>query len=155
MPSKYSNKQLFDDSNLKEFGKDYVKVLTIMLKRAGKVASGALINSLNYKLKYEAQEILMILEANDYLEYVDEGRKPGSFPPVREISKWCSLKGIPQEAAWAISTNIFKFGIKPTNVIEKTIKEITTSPTFRNKYEETMVENVEEYIFNQFKNISK
>jgi len=155
MASKFSNKQLFDTSLLKQFGKDYVKILTIMLKRAGKSASGALINSLDFRLKREAKEILIILESNDYLEWVDKGRKPGSWPPVDAIRKWVSLKGIPQTAVYPIGKKIFDFGIEPTNVIDKTIKEIQTSNNFRKRYEDEMIENVEEIIFNQFKNIDK
>ncbi len=143
---------IIDEKTLRQFGKDYVKILTIMLKKAGKKASGALINSLDFRLKETANEILIVLQANDYLEYVDKGRKPGKFPPIKAISKWTSLKGIPQSAAFPIAYNIFKFGIKPTNVIDKTIKEIMTSPTLAKKYEDEMVENVEKIIFEQFKN---
>ena len=149
------NKDLFDDSNLKMFGKDYIKVLTIMLKKAGKDASGALINSLDYRLVDEAGEIKIILEANDYLGYVDRGRKPGKYPNIKAISKWVSLRGIPQSAVFPIAHKIFKFGIKPTNVIDKTIREITTSPTFKKKYEDDLVEKVESVIYEQFKNNKK
>lgn len=155
MASQYASKQLFDDTAIKMFGKDYVKILTIMLKRAGKSASGALINSLDFRVQAEAKEIQIILEANDYLEYVDRGRKPGKFPPIKAIAKWCSLKGIPQSAAFPIAYNMFKFGVKPTNVIDKTIKEIMSSPTLKNKYEDEMVKNVENIIFDQFKNNKK
>jgi len=153
MASKFDNKELFDDSVLKDFGKDYVKILTIMLKKAGKKASGALINSIDYRLQREAKEISIILEANDYLEYVDQGRKPGTYPNINAIAKWATLKGIPQGAVFPIAHKIFKFGIEPTNVIEKTIREIETSPTLLKKYEEEMVENVEKYIHNKYKNI--
>ena len=147
--------ELYDEQTLKEFGKDYVKILTIFLKKNRKVASGALINSINFKLQEKAKEILIILESNDYLEWVDKGRKPGKYPPLRAISEWARLKGISQNAVFPIARKIFKFGIEPTNVIADTIKEIETSPTFQKRYEDTLLKNVEEIMGYQFEELNK
>ena len=147
--------ELYDKQTLKEFGKDYVKILTIFLKKNRKVASGALINSINFKLQEKAKEILIILESNDYLEWVDKGRRPGKYPPLRAISDWARLKGISQNAVFPIARKIFKFGIEPTNVIADTIKEIETSPTFQKKYEDTLLKNVEEIMGYQFEELNK
>jgi len=146
---------LYSKETLNEFGKDYVKILTIFLKKYKKRASGALINSINYKLKNVGENILFVLEANDYLEWVDKGRRPGSYPPIREIAKWCTLKGIWEGAAFPIAKSIYKFGIKPTNVIDQTIKEITTSPTLQRKYEEDLLENVEKIISDEFEKLKQ
>lgn len=142
--------ELFSKKKLNEFGKDYVKILIAKLKKAGKSASGALINSIDYRLKEDAKSISIEIEANDYLEWVDKGRKPGSYPPLNEISKWASLKGIPDYAVFPIARKIFKFGIEPTNVIRDTEKEILTSPTLRRKLESEMVDNLEEIIVKGF-----
>lgn len=138
--------ELFDDKVLKEFGRDYVKILIAFLKKNKKVASGALINSIDYKLKNTAQDIIIALEANDYLEYVDAGRKPGSWPPISEIGRWASIKGISKDAVFPIARSIFKFGIEPTNVISKTIREIETSPALNKKYEDELSELLEKTI---------
>ena len=137
---------LYDKKVLNEFGKDYVKILIRLLKKEGKVASSALINSISYKLKEQAGLIQYQLIANDYLQYVDEGRKPGSYPPIRAIADWVRVKGISKDAIFPIARSIFKFGIKPTHVLKKTLTEIQTSPTLRNKYEETLVENMEKLL---------
>jgi|TARA_R110000782_G_scaffold33087_1_gene80198 hypothetical protein len=137
---------LYDKKVLNEFGKDYVKILIRLLKKEGKVASSALINSISYKLKEQAGLIQYQLIANDYLQYVDEGRKPGSYPPIRAIADWVRVKGISKDAIFPIARSIFKFGIKPTNVLKKTLTEIQTSPTLRNKYEDTLVENMEKLL---------
>ena len=147
--------ELYDEKTLKEFGKDYVKILTIFLKKNRKIASGALVNSINFKLKETAEQILIILESNDYLEWVDKGRKPGKYPPLRAISEWARLKGISQNAVFPIARKIFKFGIEPTNVIADTIKEIETSPTFQKRYEDTLLKNVEEIMGYQFEELNK
>jgi hypothetical protein len=147
--------ELYDEKTLKEFGKDYVKILTIFLKKNRKIASGALVNSINFKLKETAEQILIILESNDYLEWVDKGRKPGKYPPLKAISEWARLKGISQDAVFPIAKKIFKFGIEPTNVIQDTITEIETSPTFRKRYEDKLLENVENIMGYQFEELNK
>jgi hypothetical protein len=145
--------ELYDKKTLNEFGKDYVKILTTFLKKNKKVASGALVNSLNYKLKETAGEILIVLEANDYLEWVDKGRKPGKYPPIKAISQWAKIKGISQDAVWPIAHSIYKFGIKPTNVIKQTINEIQSSPTLKRKYEDELSSNIENIIAKEFKKL--
>lgn len=147
-------KDLFGDSKLREFGKDYVKLLTIFLKQAGKDSTGALINSIDYNIREEAKQINIIIESNDYLKYVDEGRKPGSYPNIREIEKWVKVKGIPTSAVFPIARSIFRFGIKPTNVIQKTINEIQ-SPQFIRKYEDIVSENLELIIVEEINKLNK
>jgi hypothetical protein len=41
--------ELFDKKKLREFGKDYVKLLTVFLKRANKSSTGALIKLIKLK----------------------------------------------------------------------------------------------------------
>jgi hypothetical protein len=140
-----TNQPIISTKLANEFGKDYVKVMVALLKGNKpypKVASGSLVNSINYKLKDTAEGIQIQLYANDYLQYVDRGRRPGTYPPIRAIMKWASIKGLPKQAAWAIRQNIFKFGIKPTRVISRTRREFETSPTFVRKYESQIVDQI-------------
>jgi hypothetical protein len=143
--------ELFTDKNLKEFGNDYIKELTLALKRAGKRSSGKLISSLDYKVKEEGKTILLLLEANDYLTNVDEGRRKGKYPPIKEIAKWARVKGIPQSAVFPIARKIYRFGIKPTNVIADTNKKMLSTSKL-SKYEKIMVSNIEDNIEQTFKN---
>lgn len=144
------------EKRAKEFGKDYVKILTRFLlsnKPYAKKATGALINSLNYKVQQDAREIEIFIISNDYLKYVDMGRRPGTYPPIRPLLKWASVKGLPVGMAYAVQKNIYKFGIKPTKVIQKTVREITTSPTLKRKYEQEGVENIVKLVNKNFKYI--
>lgn len=142
--------QIIPDSDLKKFGDIYVKLLTVFLKKEYKYATGSLINSIDYRLQRTAEDINIMIIANDYLKYVNDGRKPGSYPPIQAISKWASVKGISQDAVFPIARSIFKFGIKPTNVIQKTIKEIQTSPTLNKRLEKTLVDNIEKVVKQEF-----
>jgi hypothetical protein len=137
---------LYEKKMLNEFGKDYVKILIRLLKKEGKSSSGALINSIDYRLVETANRIQYQLISNDYLKYVDEGRKPGSYPNMRAIGDWVRTKGISKEAIFPIARSIFKFGIKPTNVLQRTIKEIETSNTLLRKYEDELVDNIERLV---------
>ena len=150
MANKYKSKDIVDIKLAREFGKDYVRILISYLKRFRKKASGALINSLAPKVKETANDIAVFIETNDYLKYVDEGRRPGTYPPIREISRWASLKGIPQRAVFPIARNIFRFGIEPTNVIALTTREFETSPTLTSKYEGNMAKRLEDKIYFDF-----
>jgi len=133
---------LITRQKLQEFGRDYVKILTSELLKAGKIATGRLINSLNYKLKDDGQNIAIILESEDYLKFVDSGRKRGTYPPIRPLLQWVSVKGLPKSAAYAIQKSIYKFGIPPTNVIPKTINAFDTDPQLQQKWEKAVVEQI-------------
>lgn len=139
--------KLLDAKVLRMFGDDYIKILTALLKKKDKRASGALINSLSSKIQETARSIVIIIESNDYLKYVDEGRKAGKYPPLNALSKWMALKNIPKEALFPIARSIYKFGIKPTNVIQQTTKEFETSPTLTKKYEENIASFIEEELY--------
>lgn len=141
-----ANTKIIDKETAKLFGSDYVKILVAFLKKYKKNASGALINSIDYRLQEQAEQINIIIQSNDYLEYVDKGRKPGKYPPLKAISDWTKLKNIAPEAVFPIARKIFKFGIKPTNVIQQTNNEFFNSPTLTNKYSNKISTNIENIV---------
>jgi len=55
--------RLFGEKQLETFGRRYVDILTEELKRAGKVASGRLIDSLDYRIVREANAIQIIIQS--------------------------------------------------------------------------------------------
>jgi len=155
--------QIFGKKLLDQFGNDYVNTLTKELLRYNKKASGNLINSLDYRVVREAKKIQLIIQANDYLKYVDKGvsgterkfsgtpyKYTTKMPPLSALSKWASLKGIPQNNVYAVQRSIFKFGIKPTNVIQKTNKIMAEKVI--NKFSKIIANDVEKYVsFELFK----
>jgi hypothetical protein len=147
--------ELISEKKLKEFGTDYVKILVRELKRDKKVATTVLINSVDYRIRKEAKEISIIIDSVDYLKFVDEGRKPGKYPPLRAIENWVDVKGISSEMVWPIMQSIYKFGIKPTNVIQRVVTEFETSQTLKNKYEEEVVNQIITQVNHNFKNLNE
>jgi hypothetical protein len=101
--------------------------------RGDKVASGKLLNSLSVKLVpsngTNAGELQITYE--DYFKYVNLGRKPGKkLVPIKSILEWIKIRGIkgrnkkgqfiPRLSfAFAIQRNIFKYGIRPSNIYDK------------------------------------
>ena len=92
----------YDDKELREaleiFGKSYIAELSDLLRKEDKVASGNLIKSLDTRVIKTAFGTLYTIQliAEDYLQYVDGGRRPGKRPPIQAIRKWVRFKGIPQ-----------------------------------------------------------
>ena len=64
-------------------------------------------------------ELVKIL-VNDYIQYIESGRKAGSFPPVDVIAKWAAEKGITTDnnVVWAICQSIYKNGIPARPLID-------------------------------------
>ncbi len=119
---------------LERFGEEYVAELAKILRNTDKIASGDLIKSLKtrvFKTGFGTSYTLKII-AEDYLKYVDEGRRAGAKPPpIAPIKKWTQQKGIPEGLAYPIAKSIGEKGIKPTNVIQKGFNKVLKNVSFR------------------------
>ena len=51
---------------------------------------------------------------NGYVEFIESGRRPGSWPPPHAIAEWCQRKGIPSDnsTVFLICRSIYERGIK-------------------------------------------
>lgn len=113
-------------AQLEALGREYVAELTRQLISEDKVATGNLINSLDYNVVETMNGLVLQIIADDYLTNVDKGRKPGRRPPQKAIQNWVENRGIKYKnsdskgTAFIIARSIGKKGIRPTNVIKKT-----------------------------------
>lgn len=145
--------EFINQENQRRFGDDYIKILAQEIKRSGKSASGKLERSLDYRLKDEKTAVDIVFEAEDYFQYVDEGRKPGSWPPIKAISNWARVKGISQSAVFPIARSIYKFGIKPTDISDKAQnKALNGQPLIR--LEDSIGENVQDMIVDEINKLN-
>ena len=127
---------------LTEYGRSVVDEMKTRLTNAGKEATGTLHKSLKFRTQETEDEFTISFFMADYGVYVDKGVKPqpqyltgkgtGKSKFIAALKKWCKVKGIPQNAAFPIRRNIWKFGIKPTNFF-------TISTTRRQKQFEEMI----------------
>lgn len=113
-----------------------------------KQSTGRLYNSVRYQVKKELDRFVLYIYYKDYGKYVDEGRRPGKFPPVKSIKKWTKTKGIKEELAFAIAYSIYKFGIEPirfSDYINRGFNDYTKiSEAFRADITEESLKIIEE-----------
>lgn len=100
------------------------------------LASGDLINSVNYILDFKDNTFQVSLSLLEYWKYVEYGRRPGKFPPPSAIRKWIEVKPVVprplkngklptlNQLTYLISRSIAEKGIRPKNILEKTLEEI-------------------------------
>lgn len=121
----------FNSRSLETVIREFTAQLQVFLRERDKVASGVLYNSLRTTVEIDGSVFSILLHSEDYLKYVDEGRKPGKFPPINKIRQWIKIKPVmpypdksgrlPDEnsLAFLISRSIAKNGIEPTHIIDK------------------------------------
>jgi len=111
------------DKTLIKIGKEIVKELIKNLSKHG-LQSSDLANSINYKIN----QGVLIIDMNEYGEFVDSGTKP-HMPPVDELNSWAQSKGL---NVWAVAMNINKFGTEAQPFLldfDKIINDITEEIT--------------------------
>jgi hypothetical protein len=139
-----------------------------------KVASGRLYDSLTYKVVPQGEDDFVIeFQYLDYFDYVNRGRKKNvKRVPLDAILEWISIRGIrpkgykgrgryaikgKRSLAFAIQENIFKYGIRPANVIDKTYDSLETffaqpPAVIEQEFEEVFL-SIQEDINNLIENI--
>jgi hypothetical protein len=106
-----------------------------------KVASGTLARSVQVQVQSTSngnESLLIMME--EYGKYVQQGRKPGKFPPIKPLIQWIkdrNLKGRDKKTgryisdlsfAFGISRNIKKFGVRPADFVYLSIEDILKNP---------------------------
>jgi hypothetical protein len=95
-----------------------------------KTKTGNLYNSIDVVFDKTKDEIVITML--DYWKFVNDGRKPGKYVPIKPLMQWIRAKGFNKNkdtgkfqkfsikgTAFAISKNIQKFGIAPTYFYDK------------------------------------
>jgi hypothetical protein len=104
--------------------------------QSNKIATGNLYNSITGTVEIDEQgNPVAVIEYLDYFKYVNRGRRPNARRvPLNVLLDWISIRGIrPRDnrgrfvennlanktkLAFGIQTNIFKYGIRPTNIYD-------------------------------------
>jgi len=128
-------------TNIKEalniFGDAYIQELSKQLLQLDKVASGKLLRSLDYKVIQDLEDnFKVIIIAQDYLKFIDSGRKAGKMPPPKSLLSWIEDRRIrfvnkngkgfmkKEQTAFIIARSIGKKGIRPTNILKITLGNV-------------------------------
>ena len=87
-----------------------------------KVGKNTLVDSELYNtIGCDVDDIEVVrLFVNDYIDYIENGRASGSFPPPQAIADWCGRKGLPTDnsTVYAICMSIYQKGIAPRPIFE-------------------------------------
>lgn len=121
------NQRLFDV--LQGLSEHLKRELIKSVSSKGKIATGKGIASIEIGVK-EFMDSTVITESHEfYMSFVDRGRKKGGKRvPISALEEWLRAKnfswaaGNIRGAAFAVQTNIFKFGIKPTRWLSEVLE---------------------------------
>ncbi len=133
---------------LNAIGKNIVFKIVKILGEHDKVATGTLINSIDYIIEGKKGQQFISLLAEDYLYWVDQGRLPGKGMPVNNLLEWMRVRGIPEEASYAINQSIKQNGIPGLHFLESVINSIEAEFESRAS---RFPEVYEEELYNQLK----
>jgi hypothetical protein len=102
-----------------------------------KYASGQLYNSLSGSIEIGPNgEPIALIQYQDYFNNVNFGRRAGvKRVPLSALMQWIKIRGLKgrdkkgrfmstTNLAWAIQTNIFKYGVRPTNIYDAGISDL-------------------------------
>ena len=94
-------------------------------QRDMKIKTGNLYNSI--EVNFDATNDKIVITMLDYWQFVNDGRKKGKYVPIKPLMEWIRHKGFNKNKksgkfekfsikgmAFAVSTNIKKFGIQKT-----------------------------------------
>lgn len=125
------------------------------LIRDGKIATGNLLNSMEYKVQYDDRAIWVELHLEEYYKWVENGRGPGKFPPPDKILEWIRIKPIipddrggrlptEQQLAFLVGRKIAEHGIEPGNQLHNAMDDIY--PQFEERIDEAIALDIDEAI---------
>ena len=110
---------------LNAIGKEMTFRVVKVLQQNNKQATGRLIESIGYMVGGDKSSQFVELIAEDYLYFVDQGRKPGNKGiPLSELKKWMSIRGIEDKYSYAINNNIKKYGIKGIHFLDNLLIQL-------------------------------
>lgn len=122
------------------------------LINSNRIASGKLLNSIDFIIEKDNQHISVSLKLEDYWKYVEYDTKP-HWPPVDKILEWIKIKPIlprpdrkgnlptPNQLAFLIGRKISEDGTTGTKDLHSAIEEINTE--FEIRIQEAITKDLE------------
>lgn len=120
---------------LQEYQSAFERAYKDRLLADDKKATGQLINSISTTIKVGSDTFEVVMSIVDYFKYVENGRKPGKFPPVDKILSWIKVKPViprpmhgklptQQQLAFLIGRKIATEGIEAGHQLKDTVEAI-------------------------------
>lgn len=158
-----------DLTTLDKMTSDFVSKYKNVLESAGKVATGALVASVDGDVNFDGRYINVSIKANEEWKYVEYGRKPGKFPNLEAIKSWISVKGLPRsnygvsnakykgklptenQLTYLIGRKIARDGIPAGNYLSNLLKSTAFSTIVTNE----MANMIQKAFINEMENENK
>lgn len=121
---------------LQDYAKDAEEIYKYQISLGGKNASRKLTDTIRSNVVVGDQTFEITLTLQEYWKYVEHGRPPGKFPPVKALLDWISVKPIiprpdgngniptPKQLSFLIGRKIMEEGIEPFPALETTKEEL-------------------------------
>ena len=133
----------------KEYGDLLVSVYRQKLVQYGVDASGTLGNTLDYIIEKDNNLYRLSLNIQDYWKYVEDGRRPGKFPPVSAIKQWIRIKPVlpsgftgklpsTDQLAYLIGRKIATKGTRGKYILKDTLEDIGSFEAFSEAIEKDL-----------------
>lgn len=150
---------------LEDYCKDFKKYYVDQLDSARVNSTGNLANNFSVSVSVNGHTVLVQVNAPDYMEYVENGRKPGKFPPLVKIQEWIQNKPIlprplangklpsTEQLSFLIARKIAEQGIEPGKQLEKTKQYI--NDIYKERIEEALQKDFNVYFLGILEKINK
>lgn len=103
------------DKILETVADNITEEMKAIIKLNGSMATGNLYNHIKAKVIDSNNQYKITITYPFYGKFIDEGRKAGKMPPIKDIREWTRIKGIPESAAFPIAKSISEKGFKGIN----------------------------------------
>ncbi len=140
---------------LGELGQEIRNEYQDKLIRDDKIATGDLLNSVEYEVQYDDRSIWVELHLEDYYRWVENGRDPGKYPPQDAILEWIKVKPVipdgrngvlptEKQLAFLISRKIAEQGIEPGHQLRRTMRDFKQE--IEDRIDEAIAQDINEAI---------
>ena len=143
---------------LDDFTKDVAETYKSLLLRDGKNATGELISSIRPMTPELVDGIFECsLSLAPHWKYVENGRRPGKFPPIDNILDWVKAKPqlarpnrldrkeiSPKQLAFLVARKIATKGIQPGNQLEEAMDIVYAR--WKDRIDAAITADIEDYL---------
>lgn len=141
---------------LNEYADRVIDLARQHLQENGSIVTGELFNSIEKIVEIEDDYYSVKISLADYWKYVEEGRRPGKFPPPDAIRNWIEIKPVSiqpdengkyptvEQLTFLISRKIAQEGTEPHPFLQTAAEEALRE--FELSIEYAIEEDVKEYI---------
>ena len=121
---------------LQEYAREATELYKYQISLGRKNASRKLTDNVKSNVIVGDQSFEVTLSLQEYWKYIENGRKPGKFPPVKALLDWISVKPViprpdadgnipsPKQLSFLIGRKIKEEGIEPYPALKTTQDEL-------------------------------